>query len=215
MINGLLQIFCRLVGTSGGDAESGPPASVGGKVIVLASPSDSEGKTFVSLALAGAMGQGGRHRVLLVDASLKDAGLTHIFGKQKTPGFVDAMLDGGIDPSRIHRNVFRGCDFLAAGDAGRVASLGFYEPELRTQLEGLRASYDFIVIDTGSLLSSNEALFCGMHSDHVVLVVSARQTRRTLMATALQKLREVGITPDGLIFNRKRDVLPGFLYRNL
>src|SRR6185312_14893349 len=208
MMNGMLQIIGKM-----GKIPIEP--SSGARVIVLASASKGEGKTFLSLALGGALGQGGRHRVLLVDADLRDANLSRLLGLADRPGYVEAMMDGQGTESRIAKGCYRGCDVLPAGSASKVDALGFYAEELARNIETMRPLYDFIIIDTASLMVSNEALICGMSADSVLLVTAAGYTRKTLIEGALQRLKEVGVTPEGVIMNRKKEFLPAFIYRNV
>jgi Mrp family chromosome partitioning ATPase/uncharacterized protein involved in exopolysaccharide biosynthesis len=208
MVNGLLQI----VGKMGRFAEG---KKAGAHVIVLASASKGEGKTFLSLALGGALGQGRRHKVLLIDANLRDADMSRLLGLAEQPGYVDAMMDDQGAESRIAKDRYRGCDLLPAGSIGKVGELGFYAEELASNIEAMKALYDFIIIDTAPLMSSNEALICGLAADSVLIVVSAGHTRKSLVDGALQKLNEVGVSPEGVVLNRKREFLPAFIYRNV
>ena len=207
MINGLLQILGRMK-TSG-------EKSAGGRVIVIASASRGEGKTFISLALAGALGHGKRHKVLLIDANLQDANLSKLIGVGDKPGYVEAMLAGNDASSHIVSDAYRGCDILPAGDLAQTASLGFYSEALEQHVAALRQKYEFIVIDTAPVLGSNESLICGLCADSVLMVVTAGLTRKTLVQSAMQRLQEVGIAPEGLIMNRKKNFLPAFIYRNV
>lgn len=208
MVNGLLQIL----GKMGRHEEK---ASVGGRVIVLASASKGEGKTFLTLALGGALGQGSRHKVLLIDANLQDAELTKLLNLAGKPGYVDSMVDGQAVQERIVKGQYRGCDVLPAGNLTQIDSLGFYAEQLAQTIQGLREHYEFIIVDTSPVLASNEALVCGLSADSVLMVVAAGYTRKALVDAAAQRLRDVGISPEGVIVNRKKEFLPAFIYRNV
>lgn len=208
MVNGLLQILGRMNGQNGSRAS-------GGRVILLTSPSRGEGKTLLTLALAGALGQGGKHKVLLIDANVQDAGLSELLKLSDKPGYVDAMIDGQGLESRIVKNAHRGCDVVPAGSIAQITSLGVYNEELDSNLQRMKAVYDFVIIDTAPILSSNEALICGLTADSTLLLVSAGLTRRALVRAAVQRMKDVGIEPEGVVFNRKREFLPAFIYRNV
>lgn len=207
MVNGLLQIL--------GKMKHSTKEISGANVVVLASASKAEGKTFLSLALSGALGQGGRHKILLIDANLHDAGISNLLSLSGTPGYVDAMIDGEGLEKRIVKNGYRGCDVLPAGNLKQIDALGFYGEELAVNIEHLRKLYDFIIIDTAPILSSKEALICGMSADSVLIVVSAGHTRKVMVQSAVQRLREVGVIPEGIVINRKKEILPAFIYRNV
>lgn len=207
MVNGLLQIL--------GKMQHSTKKSSGACMVVLASASKAEGKTFLSLALSGALGQGGRHKILLIDANLHNAGISKLLSLSSNPGYVDAMIDGEGVEKRIVKNVYRGCDILPAGDLTKIDALGFYGEELANNIAYLRSLYEFVIIDTASILSSKEALICGLSADSVLIVVSAGHTRKVMVQSAVQRLREVGITPEGVVINRKKEILPAFIYRNV
>lgn len=206
MVNGLLQILGRM----GGKQTTGT-----GRIVTLASPARGEGKTLVTLAAAGAFAQGGRHKVLVIDANVQNAELSSLLNLRDKAGFVDAMLDGKGLQSRIVASAWRNCDVVPAGNLAGVASLGVYNEELNANLERLKEVYDFIIIDTPPLLSSNEALICGLVSDSTLLVIAGGHTRRALVRAAVQRLKDVGIDLEGVVFNRKREFLPAFIYRNV
>lgn len=207
MVNGLLQIL--------GKMKHSTKKVSGAFVVVIASASKAEGKTFLSLALSGALGQGGRHRILLIDANLQDAGISNLLNLSGNPGFVNAMVDGKGTEERVVKNAYRGCDVLPAGDLTKIDALGFYGEELEYGIAQLRNLYDFIIIDTAPVLSSKEAIICGLSADSMLIVVSAGHTRKIMVQSAVQRLREVGVTPEGVIINRKKEVLPAFIYRNV
>lgn len=184
-------------------------------IIAVSSAARGEGKTFVSLALGGALAQGGRHRCLLVDVCPGKGSLSAALGHAGTPGYAEALAGNQAFAQHIVRNAYRGCDLLPAGAAATLSGLGFYESALREQFEALRGQYDYVVIDAGPLNTSTEALLCSRMADKVLLVAAAGLTRRPLIAHALNKLRELGIAAQGVVFNRKRDVLPAILYRNV
>lgn len=206
MVNGLLQILGRVNGRGQGS---------GGRVIMLSSASRGEGKTLLTLALSAALGRGGKHRVLLIDANLDDAGLSQLLQLGDKPGYVDAMLDGKGMEGRIVKGAWRGCDVLPAGDKAQMNALGVYSEELHANLERLKQQYDYVVVDTSPILSSNEALICGMAADSTLLLIAGGYTRRALVRAALKRLQDVGVELEGVIFNRKREYLPAFIYRNV
>jgi Mrp family chromosome partitioning ATPase/capsular polysaccharide biosynthesis protein len=207
MVNGLLQIL--------GKMKHSTKEISGAKVVVITSASKAEGKTFLSLALSGALGQGGRHKILLIDANLHDTGISNLLNLSGTSGYVDAMIDGEGLEKRVVKNGYRGCDVLPAGNLEKIDALGFYGEELASNIEYLRKLYDFIIIDTAPILSSKEALICGMSADSVLIVVSAGHTRKVMVESAVQRLREVGVIPEGILINRKKEILPAFIYRNV
>lgn len=207
VVNGLLQLLGKMVHAK--------KVASGGRVVVLSSAQQGEGKTLFSLALANALIQSKHHKVLLIDAELHNAGLTNMLELSGTPGFIDSMIDLEGVENRIVKGAYLDCDVLAAGNLELRNRMGFYSEELAGNISRLRELYDFIIIDTASILSSNEALICGQLADSVLLVTSMGQSRKRMVQIALQRMMDVGAEPEGAIINRQLELLPGFIYRNV
>jgi Mrp family chromosome partitioning ATPase len=202
--NGLLQILGRLdpIGTEGG-----------ARVVLIGSASLGEGKSFVCLQLATALARGGRNRVLLIDADPVDRSLTRHFGCENQPGLVDAVIQARPLSEYIKSTKVPGVDLVPAGSVAMRGEMGFYRKALKALLDDARGRYELLLIDTPSLLASNEALMCGMAADSVLLVAESGVTRKPLIREACRKLKEVGVIPQGVILNRRMKLLPDRLYR--
>ncbi len=206
LTNGLLQIIGYL------DNAAGP---IPGQVITMTSATAGEGKSFASLALARALAQGGRFKVLLIDADLKDQQLTKSLMAQTKPGFVESVLATSDMAAMIVAMTQYSIDFIPSGDSARRGELGIYSAYLSSQFKALRAIYNFVIVDTTGVLGGNEAILCGMASDKTLLIVSTGISRKPLIRKALQKLYDVGAEPDGVIHNRQRQILPAIIYDNV
>ncbi len=204
--NGLLQILGRL-----------DPVTAEGRsrALVIASATRGEGKSFVCLQLAGAFVRGSRNRVLLIDADPIDRSLTRHFSCENQPGFVDAVIAGRSLIEFVRPSGVAGLDLVPAGSVARRGEMGFYRRGLMALLDEARGQYDLLLIDTPALLTGNEALMGGMVADSVLLVAESGATRRPLIRQALLKLKEVGVTAQGVILNRRKKLLPDWLYRNV
>ncbi|MHB1529543.1 MAG: AAA family ATPase [Acidiferrobacteraceae bacterium] len=206
LANGLLQI----IGYLDNAAEPMP-----GKIITITSATTGEGKSFASLALAGALAQGGRFKVLLVDASLQNQQLTKSLMTQTQPGFIESVLTTSDMAKNIVPMTQHSIDFIPSGNSARRGELGIYSAYLNTQFKALRAIYNFVVVDTTGILSGNEATICSIGADNTLLVVSTGISRKPLIRKALTKLGDVGAGPDGVIHNRQKQILPAIIYNNV
>lgn len=171
-----------------------------GRIFVITSATEAEGKSTLAAALAASMAQAGRH-TLLVDADLVGQGVTSRLSARSLPGLSDRMVHAH-DNGEIHEVEGRvNLDLMPAGVAE-----GFNPEQLSGQaladlLAGLRSKYDTIVIDTGPILGSLEANAVVPLADHVVLVVSRGQNTR-LVKVAIERLRRFQAGRIGLVFNR-------------
>jgi Mrp family chromosome partitioning ATPase len=61
---------------------------------------------------------------------------------------------------------------------------------------------DFVVVSSSPLLPYNDALALARHADGVVIVATARRTRKRHLADGAAKLRRVGAPAIGVILDR-------------
>lgn len=176
--------------------EGGPPDQA--RVFTITSATSGDGKTHLSLALGLSFAMAGR-RTLLIDADLIGRALTSQLGLDNAPGLSEAVhaesLNGEVHAARHN---------LWAIPAGLAAD---FRPELLSSflmarlLEKARGSFDTIIIDTGPIMGSLEANLASPLSDRVVLVVSRGQDPKVVRA-ALGRIRTIGATCAGMVFNR-------------
>jgi Mrp family chromosome partitioning ATPase len=184
-------------------------------VVAIASATAGEGKTFVAAGLAALLARGGRRRVLMIDADLRGRSLSAAAGANEAGGFIDAIRDGTPLKQGVVPTPLPGVDLLPAGHAERRAELGFYRNAFEELVNGVRADYDFILIDTTAVLAGNETMMGGAAVDALLLVTSAGSSRRPLVRAALRRLTAVGLEPTGVVLNRRHQYLPAFVWRNV
>jgi capsular exopolysaccharide synthesis family protein len=182
------------------------------KVIAISSPATGDGKTVTAINLAGALARGSDDRVLLIDADLRRPSVARQLGiTDAQAGLADALSEG---PTRVVDVVRRleahNLDVIPAGTARTGISQLLRSPRLDAFLQEARQRYTYIVIDTPPLLPVSDAVLLARLVDGVLLVVSAHQTPRKLLAEALNMLDESKVL--GLVFNR--DERPLFGYDN-
>ncbi|HEY5011841.1 MAG TPA: polysaccharide biosynthesis tyrosine autokinase [Acidimicrobiia bacterium] len=150
----------------------------------------------VTLASAGA-------RVVLVDVDLRGGQLHDRFGLTRGNGLTSVLL-GDSTLAEVLRPV------EVAGGALRVLSTGPLPPNpadlvasdsLAAVLSQLADGADFVVISAPPLLPFNDALALARHADGVIMVATARRTRRRQLADGSAKLRRIGAPTIGVILD--------------
>ena len=169
---------------------SHPSGSGGANVIYLTSSMQGEGRTTVAEGLCTALSHR-EGRVLLLEA----VSTGRLAGSQEEaarPGKgVTRSTDGGYD--RI-----------------RVVGLG---EQLKRVLGELSADYTNIVIDGPDLNTFPEQLNLVSSLSDVVFVLEADHTTAMAAARNLALLREAGANLTGIILNKRRYEIPGWIYR--
>jgi len=177
------------------------------KVVAIAGPERSEGKTTLALNLARVVALEGR-RVLLIDAELRRPSLRAMLGGPRGKGLEEflrgeATLQQAIQSSRIP-----GVDLLGS-DRGlpRPAEAAGTE-RYRAALQEAVALYDFLVLDVGPVNLYSETSFLAHYADGALLVVHEGRTRNSEVREAARRLKAAGARVLGTVV-RSRQSNPG------
>ena len=170
------------------------------RVIAVTSAEPGEGKTTCAANLALVLSEETAARVLLVDANLSRPGLGDLFGFEPTDSFMIKLLRseeaaaphavasvGGIrlQLAALHPAVSRG---------KRLDRLLF-----ATAMHELRRLYDYIVIDTASVLESADANSVSVCSDGVLVAARAGKSRKSSLSRAMDQLQPARVLGTVLI----------------
>jgi len=187
-----------------------------GMVVGVCSPAAGDGKSLTALNLAGALSQRRGSRVLLVDTDLRRRSevirnLVPISGAL-APGLSELLLGarqnyvGDVVRRIEHTNI---CVVLT-GSLPIAPYEAFTSERFSLFMERVRNDFDYVVIDAPPVVAVPDCKLLAKCMDSLVMVVSANQTPRILLAQALEILGPEKIL--GLVFN-KSDQLPPRYYR--
>ena len=76
----------------------------------------------------------------------------------------------------------------------------------------MKEKFDLILIDSSSDASNFEIIALSSNVDGVVLVVEAGKTRRHVAESVKKKIEASGGLILGVVLNKRRYYIPGFLY---
>lgn len=79
----------------------------------------------------------------------------------------------------------------------------------------LRKSFDFVLIDSPSLTSSDNALAQCAFADGVLLIVEAEKTRSQVALNLKARVIQAGGNVLGVVFNKQRQYIPQWIYKRL
>jgi Mrp family chromosome partitioning ATPase len=160
------------------------------RVVAVTSARPGDGKTTCATNLALAIAEDPMMRVLLLDANLRRPALGHVFGFEPIESLVDDMVRftdsfppypvTSIRGTRIH---------VAALHREPVPEARLERTLFSVALAELRNVYDYIIIDTASVLESADADVVGECADGVVVTVRAGGSRMADVRRAIDQLR--------------------------
>jgi non-specific protein-tyrosine kinase len=176
--------------------------------IVSAGP--GEGKTTVSLGLAAALARASSHRVLLLEADLRQPSIEKYLGLPRTNGVAE-WLGGSTDPIPVRRISPAGFSVISSG-RGRLAEPEKLASDRMSALIGAcQLSFGFVVVDCPPLSPVADPVAMQDLLDGFLLVVRARNAPREMIQRAANRLKDGRI--QGVVFVDQPEVLPsGYSY---
>lgn len=182
------------------------------KVIVFTGAGSQSGVTFSVLALANTLSRSSNSRVCVIDANSQNPQITKLANQSHSPGLSDALLGEEVVLASVDD---AGFDVCGIGTKSLSGVLTHEKTAAADYIEQLKAQYDYIIIDTGSVVQSNDATVLGGMADQLLYVVASGLTRKGMVEAGSERMRQHGIAPSGILFNMSKKVLPEFIYRFL
>ncbi|WP_213776174.1 polysaccharide biosynthesis tyrosine autokinase [Caballeronia sp. dw_276] len=168
--------------------------------VVITGPTESIGKSFVSANLAAVVAAAGK-RVLLVDADLRKGYLNQYFGKQRTSGLSDVLIQTATIDQVLHREVVPGLDFISTGALPPNSADLVQNDRMLHLLDELSARYDLVIVDTPPVLAVSDTANIAAHCATVFLVGRFKRTTIGELLETTKQLEQANVAVKGVIFN--------------
>ncbi len=170
------------------------------KAVLITSSLEKEGKTTVSSQLAASLARTGR-RVILVDVDLRRPSAHRMFDRPLNPGLAEYLrqkvsLDEVITTTRVE-NLW----IIPAGSPHPDAIIALAQGGMEEPMQLLREQFDFIVVDSGPVLTDADVLVMGRLCDGVILSVMRDVSRIPLVYEACERIRMIDIPLIGTVLN--------------
>jgi succinoglycan biosynthesis transport protein ExoP len=162
-----------------------------------------EGKTTVAKNLASLLAHQGA-KTLLIDADLRNPGLTRRVAPDAEAGLLQAVLDGVPLRDLIYHEAESNLAVLPAVLQRRLphASELLASPGMRSALRQARQEFDWIVLDLPPLGPVVDARAMVNQIDALVLVLEWGRTTRRLVRSTLEADRQIRDKCLGVVFNK-------------
>ena len=183
----------------------------GKNVILVTSTISGEGKSFVSSNLAISLSLLGK-KVVIVGLDIRKPGLNKVFNlSRKEHGITQFLTNPTVDlmdlvqPSDINKNLF----ILPGGAVSPNPTELLARDGLEKAIETLKASFDYVILDTAPVGMVTDTLLIGRTADLSVYVCRADYTRKaefTLINELSEnnKLPNLCIAINGLDLQKKK-----------
>ncbi|MEZ6018026.1 MAG: CpsD/CapB family tyrosine-protein kinase [Planctomycetota bacterium] len=181
--------------------------------VLVTSPSPKAGTSLITAATGAALARNLRSQVLVVETNLKHPGLAGFTGIEGLPGFSDMLL-GHADLESVTREVpgVSGLYVIPAGTPRAAIPGEFATRPAQDLFRSLATRCRFVLFDAPPLLEHREARTLMSFSDHVLLVLRARESSKADTTALVDLVRKSGVPLLGTVLNRHVSEL-GFLDR--
>lgn len=167
------------------------------RTLMITSAVDQEGRTTLASQLAISMARSGR-RTLLIDADTSNPGQHLVFNVSGDSGLCDLLNGSGTQINDVVcAATVENLWILPAGSDSR--DVQFTGEPVEALFQALRDAYDFVIVETGPVLTGAESLMVGQYVDACLLSVRRDESRLSRIHAATDRLRAVGITILGAV----------------
>jgi capsular exopolysaccharide synthesis family protein len=182
------------------------------KKIFITSCFTSEGKTVSAISMAYALSTSANAKVLLVDGNLHFPKIHELFNVKAIPGLSDLLIANADYSSVVRETEYQSLNIMPHG-TGISDTLGVFRSKIfKDKLDFLSQSFDYIIFDGSSILSSSEAALTAKHFDGIILVIECEKTKWEVVQLAIEKIRNVGGIILGVVLNKRKFYIPKILY---
>ena len=170
-----------------------------GYAIMVSSPFQGDGKTTLAVSLGWSYAESG-YKTLLVDSDFVGRAMTHQFGRLKEPGLREVIRNGAVSDEIVELGHPK-LNLLGVGFDRRISAANLSPRLFARMLDAVRADFDVIIIDSGPLTASIEALPIASAVDGVVLTLS-RGRSRVRLGECIEDIKASGADYLGVILNQ-------------
>lgn len=192
--------------------QSNPPAE---PVIVFSGVDHASGCTSICARAADALATLSNGTVCVVDANLRNPSMHHYFNLDNRQGLSTAARRTIPLPHYLQHLAQRSLWVLTSGPLPTDPEALLASAGLRECLAELRATFDYILIDSPPLDQYPDASLLGCHAGGIVVVIAASSTRWDSTLRVKDSLDAARVPILAAVLNQETDPIPSVVQRYL
>lgn len=168
--------------------------------IMIAGPSPSVGKSFVSVNLAAVLANNEK-KVLLIDGDMRRGHLHKYLGIERENGLSD-FISGEIPIGQtLHQTTIRGLTLIPTGKIPPNPAELLLHKRFTNCLNVLEPRFDHIIIDSPPILAVTDATIIGQMAGATLMVLKAGAHPMREIELSVKRLQQAGVNLRGLLIN--------------
>jgi len=160
------------------------------QTILLTSSVPSEGKTTISVNLAGSLAQTDK-KVLLLDCDLRKPRVHSLMEIERFPGLSDYLFSNASLEDITRESGLNNLDVITSGTIPPNPSELLGSKQMKIFFEKLKGIYDYIIIDSPPFISVTDAEILFRIADGTILVLRAGKTPADAFYRTCEKLMSI------------------------
>lgn len=171
------------------------------KTILLTSSVPAEGKTTISVNVAGSLAQMDK-KVLLLDCDLRKPRIHNVFEADRFPGLSDYLFSNASLEEITRTSRIKNLNVITSGTIPPNPSELLASKQMKDFLDKMKSLYDFVIIDSPPYISVTDAEILFRITDGTILVLRAGKTPSDAFFRTCEKLTK--LDPHnflGVVFN--------------
>jgi capsular exopolysaccharide synthesis family protein len=170
------------------------------KCLLVTSSNKSEGKSTLTANLAITLAESG-NRVVVVDCDFRRPRVHKIFGVAKTPGVVEQLFSNKPIGDFVQETVIPNLFVVTAGNKPPNPAEINRSKKLKAAIEELKATFDYVLLDTPPYGIITDAAPLIKLVDGVVLVAKLNQTISAELDHTIDNLKRINANVIGSVMN--------------
>lgn len=179
--------------------------------LMVVSSVHGEGTTTTAALYASTLAKRKKLDILLVEANFRTPALEQVFPIRRNGGFAE-LVAGTQDLDTVVQSTPQPNLFVIASGHYETSPSNVLEaPHMADVLARLHERFQFVVFDSAPVNIYTDAQILGARVDATVFVIEADRTRVEEVQRAKRQLERAGAKMLGVLLNRRKNHLPGFL----
>jgi tyrosine-protein kinase Etk/Wzc len=170
------------------------------KTILVTSSTPGEGKTLISVNLAGTFAQLGK-KTLIIDTDLRKPRVHSLFNVSKHPGVVDYLFNEVKFEDIIRPTDLNNLSLITSGTIPPNPSETLASKNMKDFLELLKKNFEIIIFDSAPVIAVTDSEILSSLVDATLLVVSADMTEFEVMEKSVEMLKRSSSSFAGTVLN--------------